>query len=284
MLFYKVVLWLFSAKLLFCSCGPEKRESGFQTLGLKHYHIRQLGHFPAVINESSGLAWATDTTLWTHNDGRNGAYLYEVSLSGKLLHTHYFPKLVNRDWEDLAQDPYGNLYIGDIGNNFNDKKALHIYKLNLHKPSHIDSITFSYADQPSFPPLDTKDWNYDSEAFFWMDHRLYLFSKNRGTKQVKVYVMPDTAGIYQLNPEPQTIFLKAQVTAADVSPDKSHFALLAYGKLYLFRLTDRKSLFATPYLCLKLARGQAEALVFKSNTELIISNEQGKLFRLQLEN
>jgi hypothetical protein len=273
----RLALWLFSAKLVFCSCRPEQRESGFKT---QTYTIRQTGRLPQVVNESSGLAWAKDSTLWTHNDGNNGSFLYRVSQKGKLLQILHLPTIHNLDWEDLAQDTLGNLYIGDFGNNFNDKTTLKVYKLNPHYPQRIDSLCFRYADQTEFPPPPGQ-LNFDCEAFFWFRGNLYLFSKNRGEMQVKYYVLPDQPGSYILPPSPKTAFLQTQITAADISPDGKMFALLGYGKTYLFRLTDSTNLFAEPFVCLKLVRGQTEGLVFKNNRTLVISNEQGKLFEVK---
>ena len=42
-------------------------------------------------------------------------------------------------------------------------------------------------------------------------------------------------------------------------------------------------MFAEPYLCIKLAKSQAEALVFINDTDFIITNEGGKMFLVEKE-
>ncbi|HEX8529646.1 MAG TPA: hypothetical protein VF646_06465, partial [Cytophagales bacterium] len=210
MLPYKVLYFLFSVKIaLFTCCGPEKRRSDFEVIG-GAYKIRQIATLPAEVNESSGLAVAVPgKSYWTHNDGGSKPALYEVDATGKLLRTLDLPGLRNRDWEDLTRDAAGNLYIGDFGNNNNTRRNLKIYRLHPDRPGQADSITFRYADQTAFPPRE-RERNFDCEAFFWHADSLYLFSKNRGRKNVKMYVLPAQPGdhVAQVRGE---VFIKSMV-------------------------------------------------------------------------
>jgi hypothetical protein len=280
MLPYKVLYFLFSVKIaLFTCCGPEKRRSDFEVIG-GAYKIRQIATLPAEVNESSGLAVAVPgKSYWTHNDGGSKPALYEVDATGKLLRTLDLPGLRNRDWEDLTRDAAGNLYIGDFGNNNNTRRNLKIYRLHPDRPGQADSITFRYADQTAFPPRE-RERNFDCEAFFWHADSLYLFSKNRGRKNVKMYVLPAQPGdhVAQVRGE---VFIKSMVTAADVNPAHNLFAVLTYGKVLLFRLTDNGKLLKDPYLCIKVYRNQAEAIAFVNNTDFLITNEQGKMYLVE---
>jgi hypothetical protein len=278
---HKIALWFFSFKLVFCSCNTDNTASGFLTRSGQDYHICQIGKMPPQVPESSGIVFNQDSTCWTHNDGGNASALYQINTQGKLLATLGLPKLPNYDWEDLSTDNLGNLYIGDFGNNRNDRRELFIYKLNPKNPLRIDTIKFSYADQKAFPPIKPEK-NFDCEAFFWLKGSLYLFSKNRGDKKVKYYKIPDQAGTYRIAPE-KSIYLQASITGASVSPKKDKFVLLGYGKMYFFKIIDEKNLFSKPYLCLKLARGQTEAIAFIDDKHLLITNEKGKIFLLTLK-
>ena len=79
-------------------------------------------------------------------------------------------KAKNHDWEDLASDKSGNLYIGDFGNNENKRKNIVILKVmndSLKSSGGIDvlEISFFYSEQKQFPPVKNK-MHFDCEAFF----------------------------------------------------------------------------------------------------------------------
>jgi hypothetical protein len=95
-----------------------------------------------------------------------------------------------------------------------------------------------------------------------------------------MYVLPDQPGDYTAQVRGE-IFIKSMVTAADVNPSHTLFAVLTYGKVLLFRLTDDRRLLREPYLCIKVYRNQAEAIAFINDTDFIITNEQGKMYRVE---
>src|SRR5688572_32868052 len=72
-------------------------------------------HF--AIAESSGLAASRrfPGVVWTHNDG-GFQFLFAVNQAGKMLGA--FQVVGNLvDWEDIATDGAGNLYLADTGTN-----------------------------------------------------------------------------------------------------------------------------------------------------------------------
>jgi hypothetical protein len=256
-----------------CDCHNEKQNEGFSR-GKSLYKVAQTGRLPVSMSETSGLALsANQENFWTLNDGGNPAELYEVNLKGKEISRLKLPKLNNMDWEDLAKDTKGNLYIADVGNNQNQRKDLVIYKVNPKQPDNYETIRLSYADQRAFPPAPNEQ-NFDCEATVWYKNKLYLFSKNRSktNRFVKLYAVPDVAGNYVATPQ-DSVYSRAMVTAADISPDSKTLALLTYGKVLLFDVTEDIN-FSKPTYCVKLARGQAEAIAFVNNTDFVITNER----------
>jgi hypothetical protein len=246
--------------------------------------LRHLAQLPEAIVESSGLELADEpNTYWTHNDAGNGPVLYKINEKGKLLREVTVNGTTNTDWEDLAQDTKGFLYIGDTGNNSNKRRDLHIYKVSPKNGFKAQEIHFKYEDQPS-GNLEKRDRNFDCEAFFWHNSKLYLISKDRGaSRYAKLYELEDTPGTHtaKLLRKQQ---LPGLVTSADLSPDGRHLAVLTYGKLYLYPVTKGSNqFFAQEPQVLDLPKvGQAEAVLFKDNGNLIISNEEGNLFQFSL--
>ncbi|KAA9331193.1 hypothetical protein [Adhaeribacter soli] len=281
MLKYKLFTIYIFLQTTLCGCNQDNRRAGFETLD-NAYTVTQLAKMAKnEVKESSGFAWAEDdSTLWTHDDGGGRNVLYKVNLKGQLRDTLEIPHTSNEDWEDLTKDKSGNIYIGDFGNNENSRHNLRIFKVNPANPSLVDTIQFRYADQKDFPPKK-KARNFDCEAFFWHDGSLYLFSKDRGREElVKAYRLPDKPGNYVAEVIDE-LPMNTMITAADISPDGKHFALLGYGKIYLFEMTG-KNLFDGKKYCIPVGKsGQAEALVFQTNNDLIFSNENGKIFSVK---
>ncbi len=272
MFLYKFYMFLFSVKIATCNCHTEIKKDGFQRAKAE-YSISKTGRMPICINENSGLARAwQDGFYWTHNDSGGNTELYMINEKGKIFDTLFVNDSKNIDWEDLTKDDKGNVYVGDFGNNSQSRKDLCIYK---HRNGKTEKITFHYADQDYFP---AKQKVFDCEAFFWHDGKLYLFSKDWSKNhQTQLYILPDQAGDYMLMPE-QSIFIKSPVTAADISPNGKEFALLSYGKIFVFEISGGKIDFSKPKSCIKIGRNQAEALAYTNDTDFIITNEQRKVF------
>lgn len=275
MFLYKFYMMLFALKVATCNCGPEIRKENFHR-AKNQYTITKTGRMLTCINESSGLARAwQDDYYWTMNDGGGNTELYMINEKGRVFDTLFVNNSKNIDWEDLTKDDKGNIYVGDFGNNNQNRKDLAIYKYRNGK---TEKITFHYADQDHFP---AKQKIFDCEAFFWFDGKLYLFSKDWSRNhQTQLYILPDKAGDYTLHSE-ENIFLKSPITAADVSPDGKEFALLSYGKVFIFEIVDRKINFSTPKSCIKIGRNQMEALTYINNTDFIMTNEQRNIYTVK---
>jgi hypothetical protein len=133
------------------------------------------------ISESSGVVTATDSTFYTINDSGNKSILYEVNKQGTIKREIKIESK-NLDWEDLAKDEEGNVYIGDIGNNVNSRKDLRILKLSKEDLSSAtikpEVFNFKYEDQTQFPP-ERHQLYYDCEALIIKNNKALMLTKNR---------------------------------------------------------------------------------------------------------
>lgn len=269
----KIISFLLFGYTLFCNCFTEPADGAFLK-NKKEYKVDAYARLPKRFYESSGLIAGEGGTFWTLKDGGNASELYHFTAAGSIIDTLKL-NLPNYDWESLAKDDQGNIYIGDFGNNSQNRQNLRIFKFYSNSGM-IDTLHFSYPGQESFPPPSREDHNFDCEAFFWHKGLLHLFSKSYGNKIVVHYVLPDEPGNYVAEPV-EEIKLKGLITGAALRPDGEELALLSYGRIYLFSLNSNSLFFSSPYKCISLAgRAQTEAITYVAEN-LLVTNEQGRL-------
>lgn len=202
-------------------------------------NLTTLGALPASLSETSGLEYNGPNSLWTHNDSGGEPKIFEVDTLGALQRTVVLRGATNVDWEDIAQDNQGRFYIGDIGNNDNNRTNLRIYRIPnpatlANDTADVEVIRYTYEDQFAFPPADSLR-QFDCEAMFVWQDSIYLFSKNRTNPHdgiCKYYSLPaDTGthiarlrGSFNLGSGSQQ---ETWITAADISPDGEHVVLLS---------------------------------------------------------
>jgi hypothetical protein len=101
---------------------------------------RPLDPLPAVedgrLRELSGLVASHKHpgVFWAHNDSGNPAALFALDRAGRTL-ACFSVAAPNIDWEDIAIDDAGHLYLGDIGNNLRILPIRVIYELAEPDPS-----------------------------------------------------------------------------------------------------------------------------------------------------
>ncbi len=253
---------------------------------------------PSVLKEVSGIAPNTDNTLiWMINDSGNKPILYGVEESGKIKKQIRI-NANNRDWEDLTTDSQGNIYIGNFGNNSNDRKNLSILKILNKGLDSIDEITpeiirFSYPDQKKFPPKTSKK-HFDCESFFYFNDSLYLFTKSRTSKNLgltNLYKIPAQSGTYTA--EYISSFTSCDdygcwITSADINAEKNKVVLLTEHSVFIF--TDFKG---DNFLGGQVSRllfdhlSQKESVFFKNDSTLYIADERasargGNLYKFRI--
>ncbi|MBC6607114.1 hypothetical protein H8B13_09810 [Hymenobacter sp. BT188] len=245
--------------------------------------LRRMGSLNKAVPESSGLARADKSgTFYTHGDAGNSPILYKIDATGKLLSETRLT-VPNQDWESLAQDNRGNIFVVDAGNNNNSRQDLAIYRLNPASPKQIGAIRFTYADQREFPPAKGER-NFDCEAALWHDGMVYLFTRDRANQTTsKVYAVPDKPG-QQTARLLTSLSLDGEVTDADLSPDGKRLALMGKEELFLYEGNSFESLLkATPRRIALTGAGQTEGVVFTDNQTLVISTEEGSIYQYSLQ-
>ncbi|OGX89160.1 hypothetical protein [Hymenobacter coccineus] len=245
--------------------------------------LRQVGSLKGVVSESSGLCPADQPgTYFSFGDEGNDATLYRISATGQLQGTLSLGTN-NSDWESLSRDDQGNYFVGDCGNNENDRRNLVIHRFRPEQPRQVADIKFKYPDQTAFPPEKKKARNFDCEASLWHGGKVWLFSKDRGTDATsKVYSVPDQPGSYTAQLVTK-LAIPGQVTDAALRPDGHRLVLLGRGELFVLDGNSWDEILkATPRQVSLAGAGQTEGAVFKDANTLLISTEQGSFYEFTL--
>jgi len=256
-------------------------------VGCSNYgQLTYVTKLPKSLKETSGIAYYGNNTAWFIEDHGNKDNIYNVNFKGEILKKIEIKNAKNKDWEDLAKDDKGNLYIADTGNNSNKRDDLVIYKiknpeLTKGDTSEAEKIKFNYPEQKDFPPKKKKLF-YDAEAIFYNNNFIYIITKDR-SKPFKgkafIYKVPAKKGSYEAELigefNPCETAGVCQVTAADISPDGKTVVLLGYGLLWLFTDFDNEDFTKGTIETIALgATTQLESVCFTDNTTLLISDEE----------
>jgi len=136
-----------------------KRALGLLTLFISSFVFAQTDFkLPSELSEISGLEKISDSLLIAINDGGNEPILFFLDLKGTITRKVRVSNASNTDWEALVIDEK-YVYIGDFGNNMNERKDLCIYRVNRQDIATLNEVTaekmsISYKEQTEFPPKD----------------------------------------------------------------------------------------------------------------------------------
>ncbi len=287
----KISLYLVLAFIAF-GCGPTQSQS-----------FGVVAQLPVSIKESSACEVVKGSDLvWTIEDQKNPNILYGLNKDGKIIREIVIKNVENNDWEDLTSDDYGNIYIGDFGNNDNTRQNLGIYKINhsdldKEEANASEIIEFYYPEQKDFPPKK-KDKIFDVESFFYYQNAFYLFTKNRSSKfdgSTVLYKVENKIGQKQAAKKIASFrtcdsFNHCAITSAAISADGKTVALLTSDKVYLFTDFVGDDFFSGKNKMIDLDHfSQKEGLCFEDKNNLLITDEAAKkggsyLYRLKLTN
>jgi hypothetical protein len=244
---------------------------------------------PKKLKEISGLTMAENQkTIWCIEDSGNENEISLIDSLGNITKSIVIENAENIDWEDITKDKDGNLYIGDFGNNDNDRQDLSIHKINKNDLSKttvatIQKTTFSYNEQKDFPAKKNNKL-FDVESFFEFDNYFYLITKNRNKKfdgRTLVYKIANANGtqtadlIRKINTG--TSFENGAITSAAISDDQTKVVLLTHSKIILFEDFGMKPFFEGTRSDIELNHiSQKESICFKNNNTVLVADEQDK--------
>ena len=228
-----------------------------------------------AITESSGVVASRKYpgVYWTHNDKGNLPHIFAIDERGQLL-AEFRVSANNDDWEDIATDDAGNLYLGRIGNN----------------EGRIDEVAVFRIPEPDMERKRTrpgraapdKTWRirypakpFDAESLFIHKNFAYLIDKRNDGQNATMYRFPlDGAEIVTLE-QVATLPIDAPVTAADISSDAKRLAVLCTEGLYLFTIDgDPKNAATADPVKIRYKDTNIEGCCFSPNGVLVTAESR----------
>jgi hypothetical protein len=232
------------------------------------------------LNELSGIAPARrEKEYWGHNDKGNDPKLFRFNDQGQILQTVVLKGIKNDDWEGMAKDREGNLYIAGTGDNEYKKKAYHIYKLpepekDVNKVDDVTIYSFKYPGKRQ----------HDCEAIFILKEKIYLIPKEKNDAiKPKIYCLDKLEKKKKITVrEIGTLEIQGLVTDAAYSSRHQQLAVLTYSGIAFYRVKEESDLFNPPIHYIFSEFGQCEALCYDGNN-LVVTNESGAIWKYPVE-
>jgi hypothetical protein len=189
------------------------------------------------IKESSGVIASRRyaDVFWTHNDGGGPKkqVLYGIDRKGGTRAAFPVTGPTFQDWEDIAIDDAGHVYLGDIGNNDAKRDTLYVYEIDEPDPA---ATTGDISPKRGWT-LKFPNAPFDCESLFiWKDYG-YVISKVFDKARAQIFRFPLKATSEPLTLElVATTKIESPVTGADISADGNLLGLVAKNGAYVYRI------------------------------------------------
>lgn len=252
------------------------------------------------INESSGLTASRKSpgVYWTHNDSGDWARIFAIREDGTIvappanLNSPFQGFRIegarNKDWESICTDNSGNLIIADTGNNANRRKDLGFYIVPEFDPSDPGSPEAIRHIKVFFPDQDMaqkRKKNYDCEAVFFAHGKIHVLTKHRADANSTLYRLDSTEGDQPIPLTPLARYVsRDMVTGADCTPDGKRLAVLTLDAIWVFDAPENGIWFEGRARRLPILAGQCEAITWKDDSTLLVTNEQRNIFTVDINN
>jgi hypothetical protein len=257
----------FALLLLLAADGPER--------------IARLAH--PELGEVSGIVASRrhPGIFWVHNDSGNPPALYAVRRDGSVAR-RFAVAAPNLDWEDIAIDDSGHLYLGDIGNNGERLPFRAVLRIDEPDP----------AGEPEGPLRPSWSSTYrfgsggrfDAEGLAVEGDHLLLVAKRRDGREAELYRLPlGKAGTLTSPAVPEPIGrlpgFREPATGADLSEDGRRLAVCSPASLAVFERAEDQAGGWREVGRVPLEVGQVEAVAWDGE-DVILANEPGEVFRV----
>ncbi|MBH15191.1 MAG: hypothetical protein CL871_03590 [Cytophagia bacterium] len=258
-----------------------------------------------IIEEASGLVESVENSnsLWTHNDGGDGPFLYLISsFDAKILKKISLVGIKNEDWEDLAIGPsiLGDtstyIYLGDIGDNKKNKTIKKIHFFREPKIKNFDNELIEINDIKTISFYSEKKIeNFETLMIDPNSKELFLIAKNKKKKQNIYKIDTENIEIDEIQKAKKYLTLnlknlKGEITGGEISRNGQKCLIKTYKNVFLWeRKKDEKwkNIWSqAPKILKYIPESQGEAICWSNDENAYFtlsenenSDQEQKLFK-----
>ncbi len=236
-----------------------------------------------LVPEASGIVKSRRHAgvFWVHNDSGNPPSLFAIHADGRIIR-EFRIDVPNIDWEDIAIDDQGHLFIGDIGNNLGALPARAIYRIDEPDPA-----------QPPHAPLKAtavsryalpRDNRFDAESLDFDQGKAIVIAKYRDGREAEIFsvAFDPPSPLFKLA-EPRSLgrltgFIEP-ATGSDLDADRTHLAVCSPAVTRIYRREDLKKHEWMLISEVRYPAAQFEGICWDGR-DLILVAEGGGVFRI----
>jgi hypothetical protein len=195
-----------------------------------------------LVPEASGIVKSRrhPGIFWVHNDSGNAPLLFAIRSDGRIVR-HFRLAIPNLDWEDIAIDDRGHLYIGDIGNNLAALPVRAIYRIDEPDPSlPAEQVLAATAiSRYTYPPGN----RFDAESLDFDDGAAIVIAKYSDGSEAELFSVPFESPSPLTRPaQPRSLGKLAgftePATGSDLSADRLQLAVCSSTVTRIYRRAD----------------------------------------------
>jgi hypothetical protein len=242
--------------------------------------LEPLGRFDLrILPEASGIVKSRRHAgiFWVHNDSGNPSAIFAIRRDGTVVR-EFRLSVPNVDWEDIAIDDEGHLYLGDIGNNGGALALRAVYRIDEPDPGRPapDRLPVLGSSFYRFPDGD----RFDAEGLFIEPRtgEAVVVSKRFDGREAELFALPFKPGAPLLRPAtPRKIGLLPgfvePATGASLSTDGRSLAVCSSA---VTRIYERQG--DSPWELLAevhYASGSVEGITWDERDLILVSEGRG---------
>ena len=225
------------------------------------------------IQESSGLAYSSKfpDIAYTNNDENGPIYTVRPS-DGKVVGTIKIDGVKLGDPESLYVDPYGHLWLGDLGDNDEERHDAVIYAFNEPGPGN-----FEVKESLRFPvKFEDGPKNVEAMLINPISGQVFLIrkvKKDKGDDEAAIYALPTDLKNGQTNVARKLdVKMPNWVTDGEITPDGRRALVKTEDEILIYDPTDWSLMekFGTRKI------GQSESLTIEPDQKSVLIGAEGK--------
>jgi hypothetical protein len=236
-----------------------------------------------LVPEASGIVKSRRHAgvFWVHNDSGNPPALFAIHADGRIIH-EFRLEVPNIDWEDIAIDDQGHLYIGDIGNNLGALPARAIYRIDEPDPAHPpkEPLKATAVSRYAVP----RDNRFDAESLDFDQGNAIVIAKYRDGREAEIFSVAFAPPAPLFKPtEPRSLGrltgFTEPATGSDLDADRTHLAVCSPAVTRIYRRADVKKHEWKLISEVRYPAAQIEGICW-DGPDLILVAEGGGIFRI----